>query len=133
MNIGIDLDHTITACPEFFAFLTRALRDGGHCVYVVSFRDPADLAKSKAEVADHAITCDGVYHPREDENIPGFKARMARELELDVFFDDMPEAFTEMPPSVQRFWLCDPEVYDLKRMIDVLGSGMLNFDRKGSD
>ena len=131
MNIGIDLDHTITDFPEFFAFLSGVLRDGGHRVYVVSFRDPADLDKSKAEVASYGISCDEVYHPRDGEDIPVFKARMARELELDAFFDDMPEAFAEMPPSVKRFWLCDPEVYDLKRMIETLGTGMLNFNRGG--
>ncbi len=55
------------------------------------------------------------------------KARIARELELDIFFDDVPEAFTQMPADVRRFWLCDPNVYDLKRMIDALGPGMLKF------
>lgn len=127
MNVGIDIDATITETPEFFALLTRALREAGHRVYVVSYRDKADIDKSRAEVDEHGITYDDLFHPEDGEDIPGFKARMARELELDVFFDDMPEAFIEMPPGVKRFWLCDPEVYNLKRMIDALGPGMLKF------
>jgi len=127
MNVGIDIDATITETPEIFALLSHALREAGHRVYVVSYRDPADLEKSRAEVAGYGISCDDVFHSEDGEDIPGFKARMAQELELDIFFDDMPEAFTEMPPKVKRFWLCDPEVYDLKRMIDALGPGMLKF------
>jgi len=127
MNVGIDIDHTISEVPEIFALLSRALREAGHRVYVVSYRAPADLEKSRAEVDEYGISYDDIFHPQDHEDIPEFKARMARELELDVFFDDMPEAFTEMPPGVKRFWLCDPEVYDLKRMIDALGPGMLKF------
>ena len=70
---------------------------------------------------------DDIFHPLDHEDIPQFKSRIARELELDIFFDDMPEAFTQMPHGVKRFWLCDPEVYDLNRMIDALGPGMLKF------
>jgi len=127
MNVGIDIDGTITELPEFFALLTRALREAGGRVYVISFRDEADLADSRAEVEGYGISFDDIFHPRDREDIPQFKARMARELELDVFFDDMPEAFTQMPRGVKRFWLCDPEVYNLGQMIDALGPGMLNF------
>jgi hypothetical protein len=127
MNIGIDIDATITETPEIFALLSHALRNAGHRVYVVSCRDPAGLDESRAEVDGYGISYDDMFHPQNHEDIPQFKARMARELELDIFFDDMPEAFTQMPPGVKRFWLCDPEVYDLKRMIDALGPGMLEF------
>ena len=94
---------------------------------MVSFRDPDSLDESRAEVDKYGISYDDIFHPQDHEDIPQFKARMARELELDIFFDDMPETFTQMPPSVKRFWLCDPEVYDLKRMIGVLGPEMLKF------
>jgi hypothetical protein len=127
MNVGIDIDATITETPEIFALLSHALREAGHRVYVVSFRDQDGLDESRAEVDKYGISYDDIFHPQDHEDIPQFKARMARELELDIFFDDMPEAFTQMPPKVKRFWLCDPEVYDLKRMIDALGPGMLKF------
>ncbi len=127
MNVGIDIDATITETPEIFALLSHALREAGHRVYVVSYRDPNSLDESRAEVDGYGISYDDIFHPQDHEDIPQFKARMARELELDIFFDDMPEAFTQMPPKVKRFWLCDPEVYDLKRMIDALGPGMLKF------
>ncbi len=121
MNVGIDIDATITETPEIFALLSHALREAGHRVYVVSYRDPNSLDESRAEVDKYGISYDDIFHPQDHEDIPQFKARMARELELDIFFDDMPETFCQMPPKVKRFWLCDPEVYDMKRIIDALG------------
>ena len=92
MNVGIDIDATITETPELFAVLSHALRDAGHRVYVVSCRDPAGLDESRAEVDGYGISYDDIFHPQDHEDIPQFKARMARELELDIFFDDMPES-----------------------------------------
>ena len=38
MIAQIDIDATITAAPEFFAWLTRALKRDGHRVLIVSSR-----------------------------------------------------------------------------------------------
>lgn len=117
MNVGIDLDFTITELPEFFRILTGALRDAGHKVYVVSFRDNEGLEASAGEAREHGVSFDGLFHPEDDEGLSEFKARMARELAIDIFIDDMPEAFLDMPSGVERFWLCDPSLYDMRRMV----------------
>lgn len=117
MNIGIDLDYTISEMPEFFSILTVALRKTDHKVYIVSFRDKAILESSIEEVRGYGISFDGIYHPEDSETLTQFKTRMAGELNLDVFIDDMPEAFVEMPPNVKRLWLCDPEIYNMRDII----------------
>lgn len=117
MNIGVDLDDTISELPEFFAIVSQALRRHGHKVYIVSYRSAASFDESRREVAAWGIEHDGLFHPVDGERIGAFKSRIASELDLDVFFDDMPEALAEMPPKVKRFWLCDPEFYDLQDVI----------------
>lgn len=131
MNVGIDLDFTITELPEFFSILTRAVREAGHKVYVVSFRDKDGLEASAREARDHGISFDGIFHPEDNEGLTVFKARVAKEFEIDIFIDDMPEAFLEMPGEVKRLWLCDPTVYGLKRMVPVLGHTMPHSIEKG--
>ena len=42
MKVALDIDDTITRCPDFFAFLSKALKDAGHHVYVVSYRADRD-------------------------------------------------------------------------------------------
>ena len=127
LKIGIDMDGTITELPEFFALLARALRAAGHQVHIVSFRDPKDLDKSRAEVQQLGVEFDDIHHPRDDEDIPQFKARMARELKLDMLFDDMPEALIDLPEHTKRMWLCDPKVYDMKAVLQSLGTKILKF------
>jgi hypothetical protein len=41
MWIGLDRDGLLDEQPDFFAFLTAALRSGGHYVAVLTYRDPA--------------------------------------------------------------------------------------------
>lgn len=39
MVIGLDIDGTITRHPNFFAFISQALVQGGHQVVVITFRE----------------------------------------------------------------------------------------------
>ena len=41
MNVGIDIDGTITRAPELFAILSRAVRAAGGRVYIVTSRADA--------------------------------------------------------------------------------------------
>ncbi len=72
MHIGIDLDFTITELPEFFSILTRALRDTGHKVYIVSFRDKDGLEASAREAREHGVSFDGIFHPEDNEGLSTF-------------------------------------------------------------
>ena len=127
MNIGIDVDETITAMPAFFGILAKAFRVTGNKVYIISYRPTKDYDETMQLLADLGIEHDGLFLSDEPENIGVYKARMARELDLDVFIDDMPEALIDMPPKVNRIWLCDPLVYDLKAVVEKLGTEILNF------
>ncbi|MCC5828118.1 MAG: hypothetical protein JJU36_01600 [Phycisphaeraceae bacterium] len=116
MNIGLDINGTITECPEFFSLLSHALRQAGHRVFIVTYRDPDITDCTRQELEEYGVSFDDIYFPRDEEHLPDFKARIADELELDLFIDDMPETFMAMPAKVKRLWLCDPAIYDLRRI-----------------
>jgi len=124
MNVGIDIDFTITELPELFSILSKALRAAGHKVYVVSYRSQDDLEETEVELRGLGMEYDGIYLSDTAERIGEFKSRLAVELDLDMFFDDMPEALVDLPDGVKRIWVCDPSVYDLKavtaKMLEVM-------------
>ena len=39
MRIGIDLDETISAMPEWFSLLTKAVVTSGHEIHVITYRE----------------------------------------------------------------------------------------------
>jgi predicted secreted acid phosphatase len=121
MNIGIDIDATITEMPEFFAIIAKTFRAAGHKVYIVSYRGIDGRDGTLQDLVDFGIEHDGLYLSESyNESIAAYKGRMARELDIDVFFDDMPEAFMDMPEKTQRLWLCDPRVYKLDAVVEKL-------------
>ena len=127
MNIGLDIDGTITEMPEFFALLSKVMRQAGHKIFIISYRDMEVLDASRAEVNSLGVEYDAMYHPGPHESLEDFKARMASQLELDMIFDDMPESFMKMHPNVKRFWLVDPKIYNMRSILNVLQSGILNY------
>jgi len=38
MKIGVDLDATITAYPEFFGVFTKAIAEAGHEIHIITNR-----------------------------------------------------------------------------------------------
>ena len=87
MRIGLDLDGLLDERPAFFAFLTAALRAGGHFVAVLTYRDPESRARTQAQLAAWGIACDELHFARSLDD----KARLCRELAIDVYFDDQDE------------------------------------------
>ena len=83
MNIGIDIDDTITALPEFFKELTGSFRAKGHKIHLITSRtDNAEVRKmTQAELQELGIKYDHLYF------LPSYSA--AKELcphyELDWF------------------------------------------------
>ncbi len=47
MRIGLDLDGLLDEQPDFFAFLTTALRGSGHFVAILTYRDPDSQARTE--------------------------------------------------------------------------------------
>ena len=91
MHVAVDIDQTITAAPEFFAWLTRALRRDGHKVSVLSLRRGQEGAK--ADLARLGVEFDQLeLLPLDFEgDIIQWKIDRAVALEVEVLIDDLPE------------------------------------------
>ena len=106
MRVALDIDDTITRCPEFFSFISKAMMAAGHDVYVISYRDNQQAVEE--ELRDiHNIAFRQVVLPSEDDfRDQGFyewKANVCRSLKIDIFFEDMPEVVNELDRSVVAF------------------------------
>ena len=47
MKIGVDLDATITAYPEFFSAFTKAMARTGHEIHIITNRPPGSIAMQR--------------------------------------------------------------------------------------
>lgn len=112
MNIGIDLDDTITDMPEFFTVICAAFLSAGHEVHIITYRD--DNKEAKSDLDEHDIKYTALHLPPENvKNAETWKAQVAKELNLDLMIDDSPEVLAALPKTCKRMWLCDREVFDL--------------------
>ena len=107
MNIGIDIDGTITENPQFFALLSATLKTAGHKVHVVTYRDPESVEETKQELADWKISYDALHLPNSDSNLGmgEWKSDVAEQLSLDIMIDDSLEILAAMPERTLRFWI----------------------------
>ena len=123
MIVQIDIDGTITAAPECFAWLTQALRRDGHTVLIVSSRaaSPDNLAFSAEELRAFGIVWDKLFlSPAVDDldphRLPPFlepahrlvvyKLLVAEDHRVDILFDDCSitsELFQRYAPDVKVF------------------------------
>ncbi|HEY1187661.1 MAG TPA: hypothetical protein VGE74_08385 [Gemmata sp.] len=87
MRIGLDIDGLLDERPEFFAFLSVALRAAGHFVAVLTYRDPEREKQTRRQLAGWGIGYDELHFAR----ALGDKGRLCRELAIDVYFDDQDE------------------------------------------
>src|SRR3954465_7435631 len=87
MRIGLDLDGLLDERPDFFAFLTAALRAAGHFVAVLTYRDPESRAGTEGQLAAWGIAFDELHFARSLSD----KGRLCRELDIDLYFDDQDE------------------------------------------
>ena len=112
LRIGLDIDDTITRCPAFFALLSKALIEAGHEVHVISYRE--ERRETEDELRAHGIRytsltlTEGVDFGKEE--FFQWKARMCKELEIDILFEDMPEVINQLDGSTIAFVAFDPEL-----------------------
>ena len=123
INLGQDVDGTITAAPAFFALLSRAVRDAGGQVHVVTSRSDSIEGRvaCKAELRRLGIEHDRL-HMLPDAEAAGRccphreldwyqkyvwqKVQYCLDNEIDVFFDDeqkVVDLFGRFAPGVQVF------------------------------
>ncbi len=107
MNIGLDLDNTITASSqsiEFFSTLTR-LFDHDHKIFIITNREPGteqsiaeELDFLRIEYSELIITAD--------------KARAVKDNSITVFADDTDENHLDMPEEVLVLKVREPGNFD---------------------
>jgi hypothetical protein len=99
MRIGLDIDGLLDERPDFFSFLSVALRAGGHFVAVLTYRDPGSQARTEGQLAAWGIEYDELHFARSLSD----KGRLCRELTIDVYFDDQDECLAGVDESTTVF------------------------------
>jgi hypothetical protein len=116
MNIGLDIDGTISENPQFFALLSAVLKTAGHKVYIISYRDPSpkSVAETKQELKSWKISYDALHLPNDDfgmgMGMGEWKRDVAERLNLDIMIDDALEVLAAMPKKVLRMWVVPEDV-----------------------
>ena len=118
MNIGIDLDDTITAMPEFFSVITEALIQKKHRIHIITYRD--DRNDAVGDLNRLAIQYTQVHLPTGTVDMAEWKRQVAIETDLDIMIDDSPEVLNKLPSKCKRIWLCDRDVFDLSVCIKAM-------------
>ena len=125
MNIGLDLDGTISEMPVLFSMLSNALIATEHKIYIITYRDD-EIEDLKNELHSYEIAYTEIFMPDPGSKVDPakWKSELAKKLELDVMFEDSPEVLSEMPEKVKRIWICDREIYNLKTCIAAMRADM---------
>lgn len=99
MRIGLDIDGLLDERPDFFSFLSHALRAGGHFVAILTYRDPDSRSRTEGQLATWGIAYDELHfaHSLAD------KGRLCRELTIDVYFDDQDECLVGVDETTTVF------------------------------
>jgi hypothetical protein len=112
VNIAFDIDDTISRCPPLFAVLSRALRDAGHKVFIITFR--SDAAIARVDLEECGVVYDELVTAREQDicgrNFNQWKAQVCRAKRIGVLFEDMPEVIAELDASTVAFVPYDPSL-----------------------
>jgi hypothetical protein len=118
MLIALDIDDTITRHPAFFAFLSQSLIAAGHGVAIVTFRTDRESTSAELDAwgiaYTHLITAS--LDPDSEDGTDPWKARICKELGVDVLFDDSPEVLRHVSPSILSLMVVDQDRYDLNRL-----------------
>lgn len=124
--LALDIDDTITARPEFFSFLTHAVRERGGRIFIVSTRHDVKEVRGETEalLASLGIVYDELYLiadmdvaqsicPHEDldeyQRWVWQKVDYCLRNSVNVYFDDdeiVAQLFRRFAPDVQFFKAC---------------------------
>lgn len=99
MRIGLDIDGLLDERPEFFAFLSVALRASGHFVAILTYRDPEAHEQTENQLAAWGIGFDELHFASSLSD----KGRLCRELRIDVYFDDQDECVVSVDEPTTVF------------------------------
>ena len=99
MRVGLDLDGLLDEQPAFFAFLTAALRDAGHFVAILTYRDADSGDERKPSLPNWAWSATNCTSPGARRTRAGY----CRELEVDLYFDDQDECLVPVDERTTVF------------------------------
>ena len=102
MRIGLDIDGTITQAPEFYSIMTRALLLTGNEVHIISYRKTNLAEYTYAQLRKWKIQYTKIHMTAEDIAAPEWKAKIAKEMRLDIMIDDDIANLMAMPKEVKR-------------------------------
>lgn len=94
LNLGLDLDGTISEKPEYFRMLSNMWSGN---VFVITYR--SDYDKAKKDVEQYGIRYNEIILVRSFDA----KAEVIREKNINVYYDDQPEMIANIPDNVQVF------------------------------
>ena len=104
MNIGFDIDDTITRCPEFFSVISKALVGAGHHVYIITFRtntdEVAELMHDEGIAFTEIITCGAEIPP---DGFSKWKANIIHQRSIKIYFEDYCDVVNEVDESTVVF------------------------------
>jgi predicted glycosyltransferase len=122
MIVAFDIDDTITRHPEFFAFLSNKLKDGGHTVIIITFRENRPTTEALLEklgvAYDKLVTSSLEAHM--EHGVDEWKAAVCQELKADVFFEDDPHVVKHVDDSTICMIPIDKKRHDLESMTEPL-------------
>ena len=111
MRIGLDIDGLLDEHPEFFAFLSSSLRAQEHFVAVLTYRDPESRVRTEASLAGWGVVYDELHFARSLDD----KARLCRELAIDIYFDDQDECIVGVDEGTTVFKIRNGGNFDFEQ------------------
>jgi hypothetical protein len=108
--IALDIDDTITLHPAFFSAMSRAMREAGHTIVVITLRESEPLARHDLDawgIAFDRLVC--ATPSALAEHGYAWKASVCRELGVDVFFEDSPRILSHVDPATLALLVTQPE------------------------
>ena len=103
--IGVDIDGTVTAMPAFFSLLCNSLMASGHEVHIITYRFSHFEEQTKELLKELNVPYTKMHFGGEQPSPPAWKGELAKELKLDMMFEDSLENLAAMPPQVARVWV----------------------------
>jgi uncharacterized HAD superfamily protein len=111
VNIGLDLDGTITRNKEFFSWLSNLFIRAGHKVFIITYRDKSLREETTVWLRENNIGYNNlICCPDWNEiEVSRWKANMASDLNLDVMFEDDPKNLQAMDKHILKLLVCPGE------------------------
>ena len=96
MKIAVDLDGTISEYPEFFKLFTKAMKQAGCKIYILTDRPAGTEDIVVEQLRGYGITYDFI-------EITGEKNQYILKEGIKVLFDDVDAYFRDLPAEVAVF------------------------------